>query len=44
MDAAILNPLDKKLMTAVIVTDLLKDKDRFARKYLKAYRASELED
>jgi cobalamin-dependent methionine synthase I len=44
MDAAILNPLDKKLMTAVITTELLIGKDRYGRRYLKAYRMGELED
>jgi cobalamin-dependent methionine synthase I len=44
MDAAILNPLDKRLMTAVVATELLMDNDKYARKYLKAYRASSLEE
>lgn len=44
MDAAILDPLDKKIMTAVITTDLLAGNDRLARKYLQAYRAGDLED
>lgn len=44
MDAAILDPLDKKLMTAVATTELLSGNDRFAKKFLKAFRAGELED
>ena len=44
MDAAILDPLDKKLMTAVVATELLTGSDRFARKYLKAFRAGEIEE
>ena len=38
MDAAILDPLDGKIMTSVITTDLLLGNDRFARNYLKAHR------
>jgi len=44
MAAAILDPLDKKIMTAVITADLLLDNDRLARRYLQAYRAEALED
>lgn len=44
MDAAILDPLDKRIMTAVTAANLLLDKDRFSRKYLQAYRAGALED
>lgn len=44
MDAAILDPLDKKIITSVITTDLLVDNDRFARKYLQAYRNGVLVD
>lgn len=44
MDAAILDPLDRKLMTAVTTTELLLGNDRFGRKYLAAYRKDELED
>lgn len=39
MDAAIMNPLDIKLASAVITTEVLLDKDRFNRNYLKAYRS-----
>lgn len=42
MDAAILDPLDKRLMTTVTVTDLLMGKDSMCRTYLKRFRAGEL--
>lgn len=44
MDAAILDPLDKKIMTAVTTTDLLMGNDRFGKNFLKAYRSGSLED
>jgi 5-methyltetrahydrofolate--homocysteine methyltransferase len=44
MDAAILDPLDGKIMTAVVTNELLLGKDRFGRSYLKAYRTNTLED
>ena len=44
MDAAIMNPLDRKLTSAVITTEVLLNKDRFNRNYLKAYRSDALED
>ncbi len=44
MDAAILDPLDQKIMTAVITTDLLLGNDRFGRNYLMAYRKGFLAD
>jgi 5-methyltetrahydrofolate--homocysteine methyltransferase len=44
LDAAILDPLDKKLMTAVVTTNLLLDRDPMCRKYLQAYRAGTLEE
>ncbi|NYE57508.1 methyltetrahydrofolate--corrinoid methyltransferase [Carboxydothermus ferrireducens] len=44
MDAAILDPLDKKIITAILTTELLMGKDRFARKYLKAHREGILEE
>ncbi|MDD4262153.1 MAG: dihydropteroate synthase [Syntrophaceticus schinkii] len=43
MDAAILDPLDAKIMTAITVTNLLTNNDRFSRKFLQAYRAGILE-
>lgn len=44
MDAAILDPLDKKIMTAVTATNLLLGYDRFGRNYLKAHRIEGLTD
>ncbi len=44
MDAAIMDSTDKKLTTAVTVTELLLDQDAFGRKYLKAHRKELLED
>ncbi|MDN5363740.1 MAG: 5-methyltetrahydrofolate corrinoid/iron sulfur protein methyltransferase [Eubacteriales bacterium] len=44
MDAAILDPLDGKLMTSVLVAELLMGKDKFARKYLTAFRKGKLEE
>ncbi|OLN29820.1 dihydropteroate synthase [Desulfosporosinus metallidurans] len=44
MDAAILDPLDRKIMTSVITNDFLMGKDRFGKKFLKAYRSDALED
>lgn len=44
MDAAIMDPLDRKLTTAVLTTELLLNKDKYGRKYLKAHRSDELED
>lgn len=44
MDAAILDPLDGKIMTAVTTVDLLLGKDRFGQGFLKAYRKGLLED
>ncbi|MHB8072160.1 dihydropteroate synthase [Desulfosporosinus fructosivorans] len=44
MDAAILDPLDKKIMTSVIANDFLLGKDRFGKKFLKAFRGELLEE
>lgn len=44
MEAAILDPLDKKIMTALTTTEFLLGQDRFGKKYLKAFRADLLED
>jgi len=44
MDAAIMDPVDKKLTTAVAATELLLDRDAFGRKYLMAYRKGLLAD
>jgi len=44
MDAAILDPLDPKIMTAVTTTALLLGNDRYGKHFLKAYRKGVLED
>ncbi|MGB9660850.1 MAG: dihydropteroate synthase [Moorellaceae bacterium] len=44
MDAAILDPLDPKIMTAVTTVDLLLGNDPFGKNFLKAYRKGALED
>jgi len=44
MDAAILDPLDRKIMTSVVTNDFILGNDRFGKKYLKAYRGGVLED
>lgn len=44
MDAAILDPLDQKIMTAVTATELLLGHDRFGKRYLKAHRSDALVD
>jgi len=44
MDAAIMDPLDRKLTSAISATDVLLNKDRFSRRYLKAFREEKLED
>ena len=42
MDAAIMDPLDDKLMTALFASDLLLGNDRFGRNFIKAHRAQRL--
>lgn len=44
MDAAIMDPLDRKLTSAISATDVLLNKDRFSRRYLKAFREEKLEE
>lgn len=44
MDVAIMDSTDRKLTSAVIATELLLNKDRFGRNYLKAHRSDVLED
>jgi len=44
MDAAILDPIDRKIMTSVTTTNLLIGQDKFGRNYLKAFRNEALED
>jgi len=43
MDAAILDPLDKKLMSFVYATEALLGKDDFCMNYLKKFREGEIE-
>jgi cobalamin-dependent methionine synthase I len=43
LDAAVMNPLDKRLMASVITTEALMGKDNFCMKYLNAYRGKKLE-
>lgn len=43
LDAAVMNPLDKRLMAGVITTEALMGKDNFCMNYLKAYRGKKLE-
>ena len=43
LDSAVMNPLDKRLMASVIVTEALMGKDNFCMNYLKAYRSKRLE-
>jgi len=44
MDAAIMDPLDGRLMTALLAGDLLMGNDRFGRNFIKAHRAGRLAD
>jgi len=44
LDAAILDPLDAKMMSLVKVADMLTDKDTSCRKYLRAHRSGALVD
>lgn len=44
MDAAIMDPTDAKINSSVMATNLLLNKDRFSRNYLKAFRNNTLED
>jgi 5-methyltetrahydrofolate--homocysteine methyltransferase len=43
LDAAILNPLDKKLMSSIKAAETLMAKDDYCMKYISAYRNNELE-
>ena len=38
LDAAIMNPLDKKMMACVIAAEMLAGKDQYCEKYMNAYR------
>jgi 5-methyltetrahydrofolate corrinoid/iron sulfur protein methyltransferase len=42
LDAAILNPLDKKLMALIRSTEAFLNKDRFCMKYIEAFRSGKL--
>jgi 5-methyltetrahydrofolate corrinoid/iron sulfur protein methyltransferase len=44
LDAAILNPLDKKLMSLVRVADMLTNKDPLCKRFIRAHRKGLLED
>ena len=43
LDGAIINPLDKRMMAAIVGAEALVGKDNFCMEYLKAYRAGALE-
>jgi len=43
LDGAILNPLDKKMMAAILAAETLTGRDDFCMNYLKAYRAKKFE-
>lgn len=40
LDGAIVNPLDKKMMAAIVAAEALAGKDEYCGRYLEAYRAS----
>ncbi|MCP4335071.1 MAG: hypothetical protein GY785_20645, partial [Gammaproteobacteria bacterium] len=42
LDAAIIDPLDRRMMANIITTTTLLGEDRVCRKYLKAYRSGGL--
>lgn len=44
LDSAILDPLDKKIMSFVYAAELLQGKDDFCMNYLTAYREGKLDD
>lgn len=44
MDAAIMDPIDRKITSTVKVMNLILNQDRFSKNYLKAFRSDELED
>ncbi|MEW6669566.1 MAG: methyltetrahydrofolate cobalamin methyltransferase [Thermodesulfobacteriota bacterium] len=43
LDAAILDPLDKRMMANILAAEALVGRDRFCMNYLKAYRGGRLE-
>lgn len=44
LDAAILNPLDKRLMSLIKASDTILGNDEFCMNFIAAYRAGQLED
>ncbi len=44
LDAAILNPLDKRLMSLIKASDTIMGNDEFCMNFIAAYRAGQLED
>jgi 5-methyltetrahydrofolate--homocysteine methyltransferase len=42
LDGAIVNPLDSKMMGAIVTAEMLIGRDNFCMNYLKAYRAGKL--
>jgi 5-methyltetrahydrofolate--homocysteine methyltransferase len=43
LDGAIINPLDKRMMAAIVAAEALAGRDNYCMKYLKAFRAGLLE-
>lgn len=43
LDGAIVNPLDQRMMAAIIAAEALAGRDNYCVKYLKAYRAGQFE-
>jgi len=43
LDAAIPDPLDKRMMVNILTAEALAGKDRFCRNYIKAYQEGRLE-
>jgi 5-methyltetrahydrofolate--homocysteine methyltransferase len=43
LDAAILDPLDKRLMSLVFASELLLEKDEYAMNYITAFREDKLD-
>ncbi|MEE8387565.1 MAG: hypothetical protein V3R65_03240 [Acidiferrobacterales bacterium] len=42
LDAAIIDPLDRRMMASIITANTLLGQDRVCKKYLKAYRCGDL--
>jgi 5-methyltetrahydrofolate--homocysteine methyltransferase len=43
LDAAVINPLDRRLMAGMLAAEALKGEDEFCRDYIMAYRAKKFE-